>query len=91
MHSGVYIHQLWWTEISRKDFKEMTIHHIATLLLLSLSYVTSFTRIGSTIILVHDLADIFLETAKIFVYLKKYSTGTHSLIHSLTPFNDSLT
>jgi hypothetical protein len=78
---GVYIHQLWWTEINRKDYKEMIIHHIATLLLLSLSYVTSFTRIGTTIILVHDLADIFLETAKIFVYLKKYSTGTYSPSH----------
>ena len=66
----------------------MTIHHIATLLLLSLSYVTSFTRIGTTIILVHDLADIFLEMAKIFVYLKKYSTGTYSLTHSHTQCND---
>ena len=41
----------------------MVVHHIVTVLLLVFSYNTGFFRIGCVIILLHDLADIFLEVS----------------------------
>lgn len=66
---GAYIHQLMWTEIQRSDAVEMLIHHLVTIFLISLSFLTGFTRIGSSIMLVHDLADIFLESGKCLNYI----------------------
>lgn len=68
---GGYLHQLFWTEVSRSDALEMIIHHLTTILLLVFSYVTNFTRVGATILLLHDSADILLESAKCFVYISK--------------------
>jgi hypothetical protein len=68
---GCYIHQLWWTEVNRKDATEMIVHHCATICLISFSWVTNFSRIGSSILLTHDLADIFLESAKCISYASK--------------------
>lgn len=55
-------------DIKRKDFWQMFIHHIVTLLLLSLSWVCNLHRVGSLVLAVHDCADIFLEAAKITKY-----------------------
>lgn len=44
-----------------QDFWQMVVHHIVTVLLLIFSYYSGFFRIGSIIVLLHDLADIFLE------------------------------
>ena len=41
----------------------MVIHHIVTVMLTTFSYTAGFFRIGSVIILLHDLADIFLEVS----------------------------
>lgn len=68
---GSYLHQLMWTEVSRSDALEMIIHHVATIALMFLSWLTSFYRIGSTILLTHDVADIFMEAAKCFNYTSK--------------------
>ncbi len=65
---GAYIHQLMWTEVSRKDSFEMILHHISTILLIGFSYLCVFLRIGSLIMVLHDTADVFLETAKCFNY-----------------------
>ena len=65
---GCYIHQLLWTEASRSDALEMVLHHLITICLLVLSYLTNFTRVGASILFIHDLADIFLETAKVLNY-----------------------
>ena len=65
---GCYLHQLMWTEVVRDDAVEMIIHHCATILLLTMSLLTQFTRIGTAILLCHDIADIFLESAKCFNY-----------------------
>jgi len=68
---GCYIHQLLWTEVSRSDAVEMIIHHFVTISLLIISFLTNFVRVGSVILLLHDLSDIFLEVAKVLNYSSK--------------------
>ena len=65
---GCYFHQLVWTEVSRSDALEMILHHIITILLIVASFLTSYTRIGASILFLHDLADIILESAKVLNY-----------------------
>lgn len=55
-------------DIKRKDFWQMFAHHIITLLLLSLSWVCNFHRVGSLVLVIHDCADIFLEGFKVTKY-----------------------
>lgn len=50
-------------DVKRKDFWQMFIHHIATIILMCFSWVGNLTRIGSLVLLVHDCADIFLEVS----------------------------
>jgi len=57
-------------ETIRKDFMEMLIHHISTIGLIFLSYMYGFMRIGFVVLLVHDVGDIFLYSAKSFNYMK---------------------
>ncbi len=83
---GAYIHQLMWTEVSRSDSVEMILHHLVTILLIVFSYLTSFTRIGSSILLLHDSADIFLESAKVFNYISKTSGNKGLSIYCDTLF-----
>lgn len=71
MELGCYIHQLMWTEVNRKDAIEMIVHHISTILLITFSWIVNLTRIGTSILLVHDIADIFLEAGKCFNYISK--------------------
>nr|XP_039255874.1 ceramide synthase 6-like [Styela clava] len=61
-------------DVKRKDFWEMFIHHIATILLLLGSYIMNFTKMGSFIVLVHDSADFYLEFAKMAKYAKYKQT-----------------
>lgn len=68
---GCYIHQLLWTEVSRSDAAEMIAHHFITIFLIMFSYLVGLWRIGSVILLIHDVADVFLETAKVFNYSSK--------------------
>ncbi|KAI4295651.1 hypothetical protein L6164_035672 [Bauhinia variegata] len=68
---GFYIYSiaalLTW-ETRRKDFSVMMSHHIITVVLIGWSYITSFFRIGSIILALHDASDVFMEAAKIFKY-----------------------
>jgi hypothetical protein len=68
---GSYLHQLMWTEISRSDALEMILHHVITITVVLFSFLTGFTRIGASIFLAHDLADIWLEMGKCFVYISR--------------------
>lgn len=54
----------------RKDFWQMFVHHVLTLMLISLSWVCNIHRVGSLILLVHDCADVLLEAAKSLKYAK---------------------
>ncbi|KAG1152211.1 hypothetical protein G6F37_000965 [Rhizopus arrhizus] len=56
-------------EAPRKDYKELVMHHINTLLLISLSYGCNFTRVGNAVFVCMDLPDAFLALAKSLNYL----------------------
>ncbi len=83
---GSYLHQLMWTEVSRADSIEMIVHHLATIGLVVLSWLTNFCRVGSSILLLHDLADIFLESAKTFNYISKAKDGSRAWASPLCDF-----
>ncbi|XP_035239154.1 ceramide synthase 5-like isoform X1 [Anguilla anguilla] len=59
-----------FTDIRRKDFLMMFIHHLATVGLISFSYVNNMLRVGSLVMCLHDAADILLEAAKMAIYAK---------------------
>lgn len=52
------------------DRNQMLFHHIVTLLLILGSFLLGYTRYGLVVMAIHDIADPFLESAKLFVYLK---------------------
>ncbi|KAH9510195.1 Ceramide synthase 5 [Bulinus truncatus] len=58
-----------FTDKKRKDFTEMVIHHMATLMLMVLSWVNNFVRIGTLVLLVFDAADSWMEASKVAKYL----------------------
>ncbi len=62
-------------DAKRKDFWEMTLHHIATLALLSFSWICNFTRVGTLVLLLHDVVEPFLEASKICKYSKHDQIG----------------
>jgi len=65
---GCYIHQLMWTEVSRADSMVDIIHHITTIILIFLSHTQMILRTGTATMFLHDVSDIFLESAKCFNY-----------------------
>ena len=75
----IYMYQLsfYWSllvtqffDARRKDFWGLFIHHLATISLLNLSYICNVLRLGILTQVLHDSADIFLEAAKCFKYIK---------------------
>ena len=60
-----------WTEVTRSDAVEMIIHHITTLLLLILSHISNLHHIGCITLIIHDISDVFLESAKCCNYISK--------------------
>lgn len=65
-------------DVRRKDFREMMIHHIATISLMTLSWSNNMIRIGTLVLCVHDTVDYWLEAAKLANYCK-YSRLCNSL------------
>lgn len=57
-------------DIKRKDFLVMFIHHVVAVMLIAASYTVNMVRVGTLIISLHDLPDIFLEVAKLAIYAK---------------------
>ncbi|KAL6347825.1 hypothetical protein AAG906_037554 [Vitis piasezkii] len=71
---GFYIYSiaalLTW-ETRRRDFSVMMSHHVVTVILIGYSYISSFVRIGSVVLALHDASDVFMEAAKVFKYSEK--------------------
>uniref|UniRef100_W5MNR4 Ceramide synthase 6 n=1 Tax=Lepisosteus oculatus TaxID=7918 RepID=W5MNR4_LEPOC len=59
-----------FTDIRRKDFLIMFLHHLATLSLITFSYVNNMVRVGTLVMCLHDAADVLLEAAKMANYAK---------------------
>jgi hypothetical protein len=55
----------------KKDHWAMVTHHVATILLVGYSYMIGWTKIGVVIMFLHDLADPFMEAAKLARYTGK--------------------
>jgi len=72
--SGMYLHFFFFqfVDVQKKDFWEMLVHHIATIFLMLMSWLTNFVRIGTLVLLLHDFSDVFLESAKLFNYVHTY-------------------
>ncbi|CAB1328470.1 unnamed protein product, partial [Coregonus sp. 'balchen'] len=59
-----------FTDIRRKDFLIMFLHHLATISLITFSYVNNMARVGTLVMCLHDSADILMEAAKMANYAK---------------------
>ncbi|KAA0198418.1 hypothetical protein HAZT_HAZT002317 [Hyalella azteca] len=57
-------------ETRRKDFYQMFFHHLLTIALMVFSFTCNFVRVGSLMLLVHDVADIPLQMSKMLIYLE---------------------
>jgi len=68
-----------FTDVPKKDFMQMFIHHIVTIMLLTFSWTCNFIRIGTLVLVIHDFADIPLEAAKICRYLKTSDLVSNSV------------
>ncbi|TPX56724.1 hypothetical protein PhCBS80983_g04328 [Powellomyces hirtus] len=58
-------------EPKQKDFAVMVSHHLVTLVLIFLSYMWPYYRIGCGILFLHDLSDPIMELAKMALYAGK--------------------
>uniref|UniRef100_A0A8C8SS04 Ceramide synthase 3 n=1 Tax=Pelusios castaneus TaxID=367368 RepID=A0A8C8SS04_9SAUR len=50
------------------DFTAHVVHHLAAITLMACSWCANYIRIGTLVIIVHDTADFWLESAKMFNY-----------------------
>ncbi|XP_009773742.1 ASC1-like protein [Nicotiana sylvestris] len=58
---------IFW-ETRRSDFGVSMSHHVATAILIVLSYIFRFARVGSVVLALHDASDVFLEIGKMSKY-----------------------
>ncbi|XP_030550488.1 ASC1-like protein [Rhodamnia argentea] len=69
--AGFYTYSIvalvFW-ETRRSDFGVSMSHHVATVILIVLSYICRFARVGSVVLALHDASDIFLEIGKMSKY-----------------------
>ncbi|XP_050258317.1 ceramide synthase 1 LOH3-like isoform X7 [Quercus robur] len=69
--AGFYLYSIvalvFW-ETRRSDFLVSMAHHVATVILITLSYIFKFARVGSVILAVHEGTDVILEVAKMSKY-----------------------
>lgn len=62
-------------EKPRKDFPELVVHHIVTLLLIGLSYKFHFTYIGLAVFITMDSSDVWLALSKNLNYIDSVATA----------------
>ncbi|MBV97420.1 Ceramide synthase 5, partial [Eschrichtius robustus] len=54
----------------REDFLIMFVHHLATIGLITFSYINNMVRVGTLVMCLHDASDFLLEAAKLANYAK---------------------
>ncbi|XP_077986008.1 ceramide synthase 6-like [Glandiceps talaboti] len=57
-------------DVKRKDFFEMFVHHVVTIMLIIYSWTLNYLRIGASVLVIHDCSDVFVEAAKMALYAK---------------------
>lgn len=67
-YNSLLISQFFDTK--RKDFLQLFIHHIVTIILIGGSYIIAHFRYGAVIMFLHDTSDYWLESAKVANYAK---------------------
>ena len=55
-------------DVKRSDFWELVFHHVLTIGLLSISWAINFVRVGTLVLISHDISDILLEGGKLVRY-----------------------
>jgi hypothetical protein len=55
-------------DVRRSDFWQLVFHHFITIFLLSISWTINFVRVGTLVLLSHDISDILLEAGKLVRY-----------------------
>ena len=60
-----------FVEPKKKDFAEMQIHHVTTVILIFLSFLSGFVRVGFVVMVLLDFADTFLHIAKACKYIEE--------------------
>ncbi|KAJ4754145.1 LAG1 longevity assurance-like protein [Rhynchospora pubera] len=68
---GFYVYSIFalmFWETKRSDFGVSMTHHVATAVLIALSYIFRFARVGSVVLAIHDASDVFLEIGKMAKY-----------------------
>ncbi|KAJ3699272.1 hypothetical protein LUZ61_002977 [Rhynchospora tenuis] len=69
---GFYVYSIFalmFWETKRSDFGVSMTHHVATAVLIALSYIFRFARVGSVVLALHDASDVFLEIGKMAKYI----------------------
>ncbi|KAJ4841024.1 hypothetical protein Tsubulata_044440 [Turnera subulata] len=69
--AGFYTYSIFalvFWETRRKDFVLSMVHHVATVILIVMSYMLRFARVGSIVLALHDASDVFMEIAKMSKY-----------------------
>ena len=95
-HFTLYIVELsfYWSMLLamvwNKDFgngnKELIVHHIVTMMLFYFSWSINIVRMGSLVVLVHDIADPFMNMAKMAKYVKWDRTADAMFVVFLVVF-----
>jgi hypothetical protein len=62
----------------RSDAVVYLFHHVYTVVLLAGSWLTVDHRVGSLVLILHDIGDIFLPIGKLFTYSEKHAKETQS-------------
>uniref|UniRef100_A0A2K6FP44 Ceramide synthase 3 n=1 Tax=Propithecus coquereli TaxID=379532 RepID=A0A2K6FP44_PROCO len=76
LYDKPWVYDLWevWNGYPKQvspsgvDFLAHVIHHLAAISLMSFSWCSNYIRSGTLVMVVHDVADIWLESAKMFAY-----------------------
>ncbi|XP_071694140.1 ceramide synthase 1 LOH3-like [Rutidosis leptorrhynchoides] len=82
---GFYIYSIFaliYWETKRADFGVSMAHHFASVILIALSYICRFARVGSIVLALHDATDVFLEIGK----MSKYSGAEKLASYSFNMF-----
>lgn len=65
-------------DVRRSDFWQLIVHHVVTIGLLSSSFTINFVRVGTLVLVSHDLADILLEFGKLTRYDRNLKSVTNA-------------